>query len=132
MLLKFLDSKKAHFYLVFRVFAGLLFAQHGFQKVFGLMGGEALPIFSFIWFSGFIELVAGLLVAFGLFTRIAAVFSTIEMVIAYFMVHARIAFFPINNGGELALMYFASFLIISAYGAQKWSLEKFLIKKEIF
>ena len=132
MLLKFLDNKTGYLYLVFRIFVGLLFAQHGFQKVFGLMGGEALPIFSFFWFSGFIELVAGLLVAFGLFTRVSAIISTLEMVIAYFMVHVSKAFFPINNGGELALMYFASFLIISAYGAQKWSLEKLLIKKEIF
>ena len=124
-----------YLYFVFRVFAGLLFAQHGFQKILGMfggVGGKAVPLASLFGAAGLIELIAGLAIAFGLFTRLAAVISAIEMIVAYFMVHASQNLMPLINQGELALLYFASFLVLMVYGAKKWSLESAILKKAVF
>ncbi len=124
--------KTDYLYFVFRVFAGLLFSQHGFQKIFGMFGGKAVPLMSLFGAAGLIELIAGIAIALGLFTRLAAVISAIEMLVAYFMVHASGGLIPLVNQGELALLYFASFLVITIYGSGKWSIEKALMKKEAF
>jgi len=136
---------KDYFYFVFRVFVGLLFLQHGLQKLFGLLGGYGIPgtagfladlgfpvpIF-FAYIAGGIELIAGLAIALGIFTRLGATLAAIEMPIAYFMAHVPNGLIPIVNQGELALLYFAAFLVIIAFGARKWSLEKAIFKKEVF
>ncbi|MEK6949583.1 MAG: DoxX family protein, partial [Nanoarchaeota archaeon] len=124
-------------YFVFRVFIGLLFLQHGLQKLFGAFGGvtgngQPVELFSLFGAAGLIEFVAGIAIAVGLFTRLAAFISAIEMLVAYFMVHIPNGLIPLVNQGELALLYFAAFLALKAYGAGKWSLEKALMKKEVF
>ena len=128
-------ANKDYFYFVFRVFVGLLFLQHGLQKIFGMfggVGGNTVPLMSLFGAAGLIELIAGIAIALGLFTRLAAVVSAIEMLVAYFMVHAPNGLIPLVNQGELALLYVASFLVLMAYGAGKWSLEKAIMKKEFF
>ena len=128
-------ANKDYFYLVFRVFVGLLFLQHGLQKVFGMfggIGGNTFPLMSLFGAAGLIELIAGIAIPLGLFTRLAAAASAIEMVVAYFIVHVPNGLIPLVNQGELALLYFASFLVLMVYGAGKWSLEKALMKKEVF
>lgn len=136
---------KDYFYFVFRVFVGLLFLQHGAQKLFGWLGGPGTPGFAgFLSTLGFpapiffayivagIEFFGGLAIALGLFTRLFASLAVLEMLIAYFVIHAPNGLIPIVNQGELALLYFAAFLILIAYGAKKLSLEKAIFKKEIF
>src|SRR5688572_25586954 len=76
-------------YALLRVVAGLLFAVHGAQKVFGVLGGTKMPLASMAGLAGVIELVAGLLIAIGLFASWAAFIASGEMAVAYFMVHAR-------------------------------------------
>src|SRR3989338_7137844 len=128
-------ANKDYFYLVFRVFVGLLFLQHGLQKVFGMfggIGGNTVPLMSLFGAAGLIELIAGIAITLGLFTRLAAAASAIEMVVAYFIVHVPNGLIPLVNQGELALLYFASFLVLMVYGAGKWSLEKTFTKKEVF
>lgn len=120
------------FYFVFRVFVGLLFAQHGAQKLFGMFEFSQVPLFGLMGLAGIIELFGGLAIAFGLFTRLAAFVAAIEMVTAYFMMHVPAGPVPILNQGELALLFFASFLVLMVYGAKKWSLEKAIFKKEFF
>jgi len=120
---------KDYFYFVFRVFVGLLFLQHGLQKLFGMfggIGGQPAPLFSQFGLAGIIEFLGGLAIAFGLFTRLAAFIAAIEMIVGYFMVHVPQGLIPFVNQGELALLYFASFLAIMAFGARKWSLEKMI------
>jgi putative oxidoreductase len=116
-------------YAVFRIAFGLLFFQHGLQKIFGLFGGiDGLgltpPMFGLIWWAGAIELVAGLGIALGLLTRLLASVSVLEMAYAYFSMHLPSGFFPIQNQGELALIYFFAFLLIAAEGSEKWGLMK--------
>jgi|TARA_B100001971_G_C17886311_1_gene380669 putative oxidoreductase len=122
-----------HLYFIFRVFVGLLFLQHGLQKLFGAFGDRApVELFSLMGLAGIIEFSAGLAITLGIFTRLIASVAALELVVAYFMAHAPNGLIPIMNGGELALLYVASFLVLVVYGAKKWSLERALLKKEIF
>jgi len=128
---KYANKYKDQLYFVFRVLIGLMFMQHGAQKLFGVFGSKgAVELFSLMGVVGVIEFAGGLLIAFGLFTRIAAAVSAIVMASVYFKVHASNGLMPIVNKGELALVYFAAFLAIIALGAGKWNLEKVLFKKK--
>ena len=125
-------------YPVFRILVGLMFFQHGAQKIMGVLGGlggsgEGVPdIISLLGMAGIIELIGGALITLGVFTRLVALIAAIEMAVAYFMVHFPNGFYPVLNGGELAVLYFSSFLVMIARGAKKWSLEKIFVEKEIF
>lgn len=117
-------------YAVFRVLIGLLFAQHGAQKLLGwFTEKEAITLFSKMGLAGTIELVGGLLIAVGLFTTWTAVVSGIEMLAAYFTVHTPQGWIPITNRGELALLYFAAFLVVATQGPGPWSLDRKLLKR---
>jgi putative oxidoreductase len=103
-------------YLLLRLTTGLLFAEHGLQKVFGLLGGSRMPLASEFGLAGVIELVAGVMVAFGVFPRWAAFMASGEMAVAYFQMHAPHGFWPVQNHGELAVAYCFVFLYIAARG----------------
>ena len=115
-------------YFVFRVLVGLLFLQHGLQKLFGTFGGVdgtggTVQLISLFGLAGIIELVGGLMITFGLFTRFGALFGIFNMIGAWVIVHIPIGWIPILNGGELAALYFACFLVLLAYGSRRWSLD---------
>ena len=76
-----------------------------------------------IGFAGVLEIVGGILIALGLFTRPVAFILAGEMAVAYFMAHAKNGFWPINNGGELAVVYCFVFLFFAAHGAGIWSVD---------
>lgn len=120
----FMKSFTAHTYSLMRIVVGLLFLWHGTQKLFGfpLPAPEGAPNFV-IYIAGPIELVGGLLVMVGLFTRWAAFLCSGLMAAAYWMVHGTQALFPIVNKGELAALYCFVFLFISAQGAGIWSID---------
>jgi putative oxidoreductase len=120
----FLKPYEARIYAALRIVAGLLFACHGAQKVFGVFGGPHpdLPI-AMVWAAGLIELVGGALVAIGLQTRWAAFVCSGQMAVAYFMVHQARGLFPIENGGEPAALYSFVFLLIAVRGAGTWSID---------
>jgi putative oxidoreductase len=113
-------------YALMRIVIGLLFAIHGSQKLLnyppGKMPGRP-PLASLIGVAGIIELVGGLLVAVGLLAPIAAFVCSGEMAVAYFKAHAPQGLFPIQNQGELAVVYCFIFLFIAAYGSGIWSLD---------
>jgi putative oxidoreductase len=111
-------------YAILRIVVGLLFACHGLQKVFGLLGGDKVPLMTLIWFGGIIELVGGLMIAVGLFASIAAFIASGMMAVAYFMAHAPRGPLPIQNGGELAVVYCFLFLYISARGSGTWAVDR--------
>ena len=109
-------------YAAMRVMVGLLFACHGAQKAFGVLGGESKLGDPLLLTAGIIELVGGLLVAVGLFAGYAAFISSGLMAVAYFKVHAPMGFWPIVNKGELAVLYCFVFLYIAAKGSGAWSI----------
>ncbi len=107
---------------ILRIVSGLLFLQHGAQKFLsfppGPMAGMGLQFNSMGAYAGVVELVCGLLIAIGLFTRIAAFLASGTMAVAYWFFHFSFANpFPINNQGELAIMYCFVFLYLVFAGA---------------
>ena len=121
-----------YFYVVFRIFIGILFFMHGAQKLFGWFSDRGpVALLTLFGIAGIIEVVSGIFITLGLFTRVFASITAIEMLVAYFKVHIPQSYIPLLNGGEPALLFFASFLILLAYGAGKWNLGKALFKKEI-
>lgn len=111
-----------------RVVAGLLFLQHGLQKIFGMFGGvppsgAPVALWSQFGAAGAIEIVGGAFVVVGLFVRPVAALLVLEMLIGYVQVHLPQGGWPIQNGGELALLYAAIFSYFAAHGAGVYSLD---------
>jgi putative oxidoreductase len=132
MLKSIFEKYKDYLYLVFRVLVGLLFFQHGAQKLLGWFGSKGtVQLFSLMGLAGVLELVGGTLIALGILTRLTSLITSIEMLSAYFMMHSSKSLIPIMNGGELALLYFASFLILIIYGSGRFGIEKLIFKKEL-
>ncbi len=123
-MLGFLDRYTDYTYALLRIVSGFLFIFHGSQKLFGFPGGtpEGIPEF-IIYIAGPIELVGGILIMIGLFTREAAFLSAGCMAAAYFMAHATSALFPILNRGELAIMFCFVYLYIACFGSGIWSID---------
>jgi len=111
-------------YVLLRIVAGLMFAQHGAQKLFGVLGGKAAPLFSLLGVAGVIELVAGVLIALGVLTGWMALLASGQMAVAYFRNHAAQGFWPVENRGELAALYCFVFLYIALRGGGKARLTK--------
>lgn len=115
-----LDRLSAPVLGIFRIIVGLLFALHGTVKLFGWPATKsgAVPFGTWpYWWAGLIELLVGLLVALGLFTRLAALLGSGTMAYAYFTAHQPDGLLPIQNGGELAVLYCFAFLLIAFTGA---------------
>lgn len=117
------------FYFLFRILVGLLFVQHGAQKLFGAFGGAQVELMSLFGAAGIIELLGGIFIFFGLFTRWTALVAGIEMLVAYFMVHIGKDLVPIVNQGELALLFLACFLILFSMGGRKWALDNLIFRQ---
>ena len=115
-----------YLYVLFRAIIGLLFFMHGWSKFAGGMA-QGLMLAAAI-----VEVVAGVGIFLGVFTRALSTLGAIQMAVAFFMVHAKQGLNPLANGGELAVLYFAAFLVLAVYGNKKWSVEKALLKKEVF
>ena len=112
---------------VLRIMSGLLFLEHGTQKMLSFPGGEragsGLAFDNPGAYAGIIELVAGALIALGLFTRPAAFLASGTMAAAYFMAHAPQGFFPVNNMGDAAILYCFVFLYFVFAGPGRFSLD---------
>ncbi len=107
-------------YTALRIVSGLLFAFHGAQKVLGVLTEQQPPVLSQVWIGGVIELVAGVLIAVGFYTRLSAFLASGTMAVAYTQFHWKFQFdenvFPAVNGGEPALVYAFLFLYIACRG----------------
>ena len=112
-----------------RIGGGLLFLEHGLQKTFGLLGGfgapgVAAPLASQFGAAGVLEVIGGTLLAIGLLTRPVAALLAIEMVTAYFIAHAGQGGWPLQNQGELALVYALIFAYFAGNGAGAFSVDE--------
>jgi putative oxidoreductase len=127
-------------YCILRLIIGLMFASHGGQKILGFPPGGHGAGEGSLLIGAWIELVGGLLIAFGLLTRIAAFISSGEMAVAYFMVHAAgkaldhspaatEQFFPLLNKGEPAVLYCFIFLFIFFYGPGRYALDTLIFRR---
>ncbi|MBK1793450.1 DoxX family protein [Devosia sp. WQ 349] len=110
---------------VLRIMAALLFLAHGTQKLMAFPAGGFQPGADTIFFwAGVIEIVTGILIAIGFFTRPAAFIASGTMAFAYFMGHAPQNFFPVNNGGDAAILFCFVFLYLVFAGPGAWSINK--------
>ncbi len=130
---RFLGRYSPIVYALLRIIVGLLFACHGGQKILGMFADPAhampSPLPPMMAVAGWIELVGGFLVAFGLFGDWAAFLCSGLMAFAYFMAHAKGGFFPIQNHGEPAVMYCWIFLYIAFHGSGILSLDQLLFRR---
>ena len=119
----FMQAYGEQTYALLRIIAGFLFLFHGAQKLFGIpLPPPEAPAFV-IYVAGGIELVGGILVMIGFFTRWAAFVCSGLMAAAYWMAHGTQALFPIANQGELAVLYCFIFLLIAAKGVGMWGVD---------
>lgn len=124
---KWLGKYSAFFYALMRFIVGVLFACHGAQKVFGVLGGTKQTE-AMMMAAGVIELVGGILIAIGFLTGYAAFIASGQMAVAYFIRHAPEGFWPIVNRGELAVVYCFVFLYIASRGSGILSLDALLAR----
>lgn len=116
-------------YTALRFVAGFLFACHGAQKLFGVLGGQAELSDPEGLTAGIIEFVGGSAIALGLLSSYAAFIASGEMAAAYFKAHAPRGFWPIMNFGELAALYSFLFLFIAARGSGRYSADALLLRR---
>jgi putative oxidoreductase len=111
-------------HVVLRVGAGLLFLQHGLSKLFGLLGGTAVPLVSMYGIAGVVELVGAVLLVVGFQTRPVAAVLLLEMCMAYVIGHQiPQGGWPIQNDGEEALLYALVFAFLAGNGAGALSVD---------
>ena len=127
----FFDSFRGESYALMRIVTGFLFATHGAQKLLSFPDAvEGIPNFPIRYGAGPIELITGALVMIGLVTRPCAFVASGLMAFAYWMVHGQKELFPIQNGGELAVLYCFAFLLISTQGGGMWSVDGWIARSK--
>src|SRR5215471_13489605 len=113
---------------ILRIIVGLLYMEHGLAKIVDFPHQQTHAAYAVFTLNpglqGLLELVGGLLLALGLFTRAVGFILAGNMAVAYFMVHAPRGFFPLLNGGELAIVYCFVFLYFWIAGGGEWSLDR--------
>ena len=120
-----LDRYTPYALAILRIVAALIFMEHGTQKLFGFppSSNPSPAAFSLSWFAAVIEVVGGVLLLLGLFTRPAAFIMSGEMAFAYWMAHAPRNLFPVLNGGDAAILYCFVFLLFVFTGPGAWSID---------
>jgi len=120
-----LTSLAPHALSLLRIVVGLLFLQHGLVKLFAFPMPFPNPpaVGTLIWYQGIIELIGGPLLILGLFTRPVAFILAGDMAFAYFMSHAPRSIYPIQNAGNLAILYCFVFFYLVFAGPGPWSID---------
>ena len=117
---------------VLRIITAFLLIAHGAQKLFGFLappGMTGLPALSQMWVGGILEFFGGLLLLVGLFTRPVAFILAGMLAVAYFQFHAPGGFWPLQNKGELAVLYCFVFLFLAVAGGGEWSVDRLLRRR---
>jgi putative oxidoreductase len=126
---QFLSRLEGPAHAALRIVAGAMWSFHGMQKILGVLSTFKPAPFSQLWIGGVIEMVFGLLIVVGLFSRVAAFIASGEMAVAYFQFHFKLDFgafrwLPAVNQGELAALYCFVFLYLAARGPGPASLDR--------
>ncbi|HSF30965.1 MAG TPA: DoxX family protein [Candidatus Tectomicrobia bacterium] len=126
---RILGPYSPYLYAIMRIVVGFLFACHGAQKLFGVLGGfgpsgGTAPLFSLMGLAGVIEFFGGVLIMIGGLTGYAAFIASGQMAAAYFMAHHPRGFWPLLNEGEPAALFCFIFLYIASKGGGVWSVDR--------
>jgi putative oxidoreductase len=124
-----LEKGRPYILSILRIIAALLFLQHGLQKYFAFPspGPHMRPL---LYVQGIIEIAGGVLLTFGIYTRIVAFILSGDMAVAFFLAHFPRSFFPAVNGGDAAVLYCFVFLYIFFAGGGAWSVDRALLKQD--
>lgn len=129
-----LDRFSPQLLSVLRIVSALIFIAHGTTKLFGFpateMFAEPPAPMTLMWFGGTLEAGGGALLLLGLFTRPVAFVLSGMMAVAYWMFHAPASIYPVQNGGDAAILYCFIFLYIAAAGPGAWALDNIISKKK--
>lgn len=126
MELPWLSRLQPQLLAVLRIVTALLFLEHAFVKLFGFPPGASpgqQPLGTLLGVAGLIEVVLGVAILVGLFTRLAAFLAAGEMAVGYFMIHFPQGFYPVLNKGEGAILFCFIFLYLAAAGPGAWSVD---------
>jgi putative oxidoreductase len=125
-----LDKARPYILSIVRIVVALLFLEHGLQKFFGfpVPGPAQLP--PLLQVQGAIEIVGGILLLVGAYTRVVAFILSGDMAVAFFISHYPRSFFPVANGGDAAVLYCFIFLYFVFAGPGIWSLDRVFLKQE--
>jgi putative oxidoreductase len=119
-----METWRPYILSILRIVIGLLFLQHGLSKVFNFPAPSPVPLTGLFILAAFLETVGALLFVIGAYTRIVAFILSGEMAFAYFMAHAPRSFYPVVNGGELAVIFCFIFLYFAFAGGGPWSVDR--------
>jgi putative oxidoreductase len=122
--MRFLDKFTEQAYALLRIASGLMFMAHGVQKLFNFPIDFPYPLNEMTTAAAGIELIGGVLIVLGLFTRPVAFICSGMSAVGYWMEHGSQGLYPIANGGEVIALYSIIFLFIATRGSGIWSLDK--------
>lgn len=124
-----LEKGRPYILSIVRIIVGLMFVEHGLQKYFAFpsAGPAMTPL---LYTQGIIEIVGGILLFVGAYTRVVAFILAGDMAVAYFMAHFPRSFFPAANGGDAAILYCFIFFYIVFAGGGPWSIDRAVLKQQ--
>ena len=123
-----LETARPYILSILRIVAALLFLEHGLQKYFGFPSAGP-PMTSLLYVQGVIEIVGGILLLVGAYTRVVAFILAGDMAAAYFMAHFPRSFFPALNGGDAAVLFCFVFFYLFFAGGGSWSVDRAALKQ---
>ncbi len=124
-----LETRRPYILSILRIIVALLFLEHGLQKYFGFPSAGP-PMTPLLYVQGVIEIVGGILLVVGAYTRLVAFVLAGDMAVAYFMAHFPRSFFPAVNGGDAAVLYCFVFLYLLFAGGGPWSVDRFALQQD--
>jgi putative oxidoreductase len=124
-----LEKGRPYILSVLRIVVALLFIEHGLQKYFGFPSAGP-PMTTLLYVQGVIEIVGGILLLIGAYTRVVAFILAGDMAVAYFMAHFPRSFFPAVNGGDAAVLYCFAFFYMFFAGGGPWSFDRTALKQD--
>jgi putative oxidoreductase len=124
-----LEKGRPYILSVLRIVVALLFLEHGLQKYFGFpsAGPAMTPL---LYVQGAIEIVGGILLLLGAYTRVVVFVLAGDMAVAYFMVHFPRSFFPSANAGDTAVLFCLVFFYFMFAGGGPWSIDRAALKQD--
>ena len=124
-----LEKGRPYVLSVLRIVVALLFLEHGLQKYVGFPSAGP-PMTTLLYVQGVIEIVGGILLLIGAYTRVVGFILAGDMAAAYFMAHLPRSFFPAVNGGDAAVLFCFAFFYIFFAGGGPWSVDRALLKQD--
>jgi putative oxidoreductase len=124
-----LEKGRPYILSVLRIVVALLFLEHGLQKYFGFPSAGP-PMTPLLYVQGAIEIVGGVLLLVGAYTRVVAFILSGDMAVAYFMAHFPRSFFPAMNVGDAAVLYCFIFLYLAFAGGGPWSVDRAALRQD--